>query len=201
MNSEKVEEVWVKIGKKVLNNIKIHLLKYYVPDIFAFYNPKIVSVVRRYARYLPAHVAQSETDDLTTLAKLEFLETLKVWSPDRSQDIWPLAQARIIGAMKDHIRYITKSDPTRFYDWIADAGHMYLMVNDRADFECGVDNGIQLNEAMKVLTYRERRIVLFHAREDLTFKDIGERVGVSESQISRIYKKSIEKLKKALQPL
>ena len=70
--------------------------------------------------------------------------------------------------------------------------------NKRADFEKNIENGMQLNQAMKVLAFREKKIVVYHSKEDLTFKQIGEKLGVSESQISRIYKKALEKLKKEL---
>ncbi len=198
MTTTQVNELWSQIGTKVLNNIKVHLLSNYVSEIIRFYNPKIDYVVRRYGHYLPSFVASSEIDDLKTIAKLEFLESLKVWDPDKGQDIWPLAQARIIGAMKDHIRYITKSDPSRFYDWITDAAHVYMLANDRADFEHQIETGVELSQAMKAISYRERKIVIYHTRDDMTFKQIGQKLGVSESQISRIYKNAIARLKKEI---
>jgi hypothetical protein len=126
------------------------------------------------------------------------LETVKVWVPSRCPDIWPLARARIVGAMKDHIRFITRADPSRLYDWVTDAAYILMAIQDRADFENEIETGVQLQEAMKVLSMRERKIVLSHTKDDLTFKQIGELIGVSESQISRIYKKAIEKLRKVI---
>jgi RNA polymerase sigma factor (sigma-70 family) len=193
-----LEKLWDKISDRVYNNIKVYLLKVHVPEIIRFFGPKIDIIVKKYARYLPNYVVNSEIDDLRTIAQLEFLETVKVWSPDKNSNIWPLAQQRITGAMKDHIRYVTKSDPSRLYDWVADAAHMYKTVNDRADFVKQIDTGDELGRAMKVLTERERKIVIAHTHADQTFKVIGTRIGVSESQVSRIYKKALEKLKKEL---
>ncbi|NBV83590.1 sigma-70 family RNA polymerase sigma factor [bacterium] len=195
-----VEQIWAGIEVPVVNTIKIDLMSRFSDQILLSYANRLEAIVKKYARHLPYHVADSEIDDLRTIARLELLETLKVWLPSRNLDFWPLAQARVIGAMKDHIRYISKSDPSRFYDWITDAAYVYMAVNDRADFQDTIDDGTQLAEAMQALTDRERSVVILHTKDDLTFKQIGEQFGISESQISRIYKKSLEKIKKQLSP-
>ena len=147
--SKAVTKIWETINTPVLNNIKVYLLQYHVSDILRFYTVKVDYVVNKYAKYLPNYVVESEIDDLKTVAKLELLETLKVWDPGKADDIWPLAQQRIIGAMKDHIRYITKSDPSRFYEWVSDAAYFYMAVKDRADFATEIENGMELNKALK----------------------------------------------------
>lgn len=196
--SVSIDAIWEDVGERVVNNLKISMLKNHVSDILLHFTKKIDFVVAKYARYLPKHVVDSEIDDLKTLAKLEFLETLKVWNPYQNSSIWPLAQRRIIGAMKDHIRYVTKSDPSRFYEWMTDAAHIFTAMNDRADVSSSIETGVQLDQAMSVLTYRERKIVIAHTKQDKTFREISEKVGVSESQVSRIYKRALAKLKKAL---
>ena len=198
--ASQVTSEWEKIGDNVLNVIKAHVLKTYVEEMLYHYSAKLDFLVKRYARSLPPHVAESETDDLFTISKLEFIETVKAWSPLRSTDIWPLAQARIYGAMKDHIRYISKSDPSRFYDWVTEAAYVYMAAEQRADFETEIETGMQLTQAMKVLTDREKQVVVAHTKQDLTFKQIGDALKISESQISRIYKKALEKVQKSIQP-
>ena len=197
--NEKAEKVWAEIQGKVLNNIKVFILKNNVNDVLGYYTPKINGLVWRYSRRLPYYVADAEKDDLHTIAHLELLETFKAWLPEKSLEIWPLAQARITGAMKDHIRHISRSDPSRFYEWVTDAAYLFKAINDRADFEYDIETGDQLNQAMKVLTRRERKIVIDHTKEDLTFKTIGEKIGVSESQVSRIYKAAINKVREGLE--
>ena len=196
--SDRLTVLWEKLELPVLNQLKVQLLSKHVNAVLIRFQPKVDGIVRRYSRHLPHHVVDSEIDDLKTVAHLEFLETVKVWVPSRCPDIWPLARARIVGAMKDHIRFITRTDPSRMYDWVTDAAYILMAIQDRADFENDIENGVQLQEAMKVLSIRERKIVLSHTKDDLTFKQIGELVGVSESQISRIYTKAIEKLRKVL---
>ncbi len=196
--SDALTTLWEKLELPVLNQLKVQLLSKHVNTVLIRFQPKVDAIVRRYSRHLPYHVVDSEIDDLKTVAHLEFLETVKVWVPTRCPDIWPLARARIVGAMKDHIRFITRADPSRLYDWVTDAAYILMAIQDRADFENEIETGVQLQEAMKVLSIRERKIVLSHTKDDLTFKQIGELIGVSESQISRIYKKAIEKLRKVI---
>jgi len=196
MNSPKCEELWEKIKLNVLNNLKIHYLKTYPAEILHYYNPKITSLFKHYTRFLPLFVAENEADDLKTIAQLEFLETLKTWDPNKCPDIWPLAQLRITGAMKDHIRFITKANPASLHEWVTEVANFYLTINASKNFENEVENNMQIKDALTTLTPREQKIVLDHIYKDKKFQEIGEKLNISESQVSRIYKKSMEKLKK-----
>jgi len=197
-SNETMETLWEAIELNVMNNIKSYILKTYTNNILKHFAMKLGYIVKQYAKYLPAHVAQSERDDLTTISQLEFLETFKAWKPSKCEEIWPLAYTRINGAMKDHIRYVSKSDPSRFYDWITDAAYIYMSQSNDDDFEYKIETGIELREAMKVLTFREKRIVIAYTNKDLTFQTISKKLGLSESQTSRLYKKALEKIKKEL---
>ncbi len=192
------QSVWEKVQDHITNFLKIYVLKHYVENVLCFYSNRIIMVVRKYVRGLPSHVIDSEVDDLQTIAQLEFLETIKVWIPYKHKDVWPLAQMRMLGAMKDHIRYITRADPSRVYDWITNAAHLYIGMNKKADFVESFDCGDQLSHAMKNLTSREKKILISHTYKDMTFKSIGALINVSESQVSRIYKKALEKVKKEI---
>ena len=197
---KRAENIWKKIEKSVIVAVKKHLLKNYSGEILEKYKTKLNYLISKYITHLPAHVAKSETDDLSNIARIELFETIKNWDPERNKDIWPLAYSRITGAMKDHIRYITKSDPSRMYEWITNAAYLYLTVNRSQSFEHKIDTGIQLKDAMKKLSSTERKVVIEHSKHDKTFKDIGEEIDLSESQVARIYKKAITKLKKIVSP-
>ena len=97
--------------------------------------------------------------------------------------------------MKDHMRYISKSDPTRFYDWVVDAANLYLAVNDDNSHESTIETSTELERALKELTPKEQNIVHLYINEDLTFAEISKRIKLSESQISRIYKQATKKIK------
>ncbi len=195
---DKFNIIWQEIANLVLNNIKIHLLKNYPVQILHYYNPKISGLVRSYTRYLPPFVAENEGDDLKTIAQLEFFETLKTWDPHKCPDIWPLAQLRITGAMKDHIRFITRSNPASLHEWVTEVAAFYLTENQSINVEDTVSGDIDLKSALNNLDPREQKIVIDHVYNDKTFQEIGSKLQISESQISRIYKKSMEKMKKSI---
>lgn len=182
----------------IINAIKVCLLKKYSESILAHFQKKIDYLVNKYVRNLPSHVGVSESEDLQTIAILEFFETIKAWDPRRNADVWPLAYSRINGAMRDHIRYVTKSDPSRFYEWVSDAAHLYLTVNQDNSFESKIESSDQLSRAMARLSPRDKRVVMAYIKEDKTFAEIGEEFDISESHVSRVYKKAIEEIKKSL---
>ena len=199
-SDQKSDQVWQQIEGDVVSSIKKHLLNTYPGEIMQHFTKKMGQLVGSYAKYLPGHVADSERDDLANIANIELFETIKSWDPKKHDDIWPLAYSRIHGAMRDHIRYITKSDPTRFQDWVNEAAYMYLSIEKSPQFETKVENGVQLSEAMKTLSDVERKVILLHVKKDLTFKEIGDLIERSESQVSRIYAGAVQKLKRILKP-
>jgi RNA polymerase sigma factor (sigma-70 family) len=194
----KMEKLWQASEGPVMTDVKKHLIKTYPDSIMKRFKLKIDGLVKHYFTHLPQHVAQTEGEDLAEVARIEFFETIKQWDPKKNKDIWPLAYSRISGAMKDHIRYLTKADPVRLYDWITNAAYLYLTINRGPGFEQKIDNGAALNQAMEMLTDKERAIIVGRYREDKTFKEIGDKIGLSESQVTRIYKEAIDKLKKIL---
>ena len=195
---EDIDKLWDQIKTNICNLIKVHYLTYHVDIILNKFEEKLNFLVFKYKRYLPQHVSLVEGDDLKTIAQLELLETFKAWDPLKRDDLWPLAYTRINGAMKDHIRYISKSDPTRFYDWVTDAANLYLAVNNDNSYEEKIENSSELSRALKILSDKEKKIVIFYLNEDLTFNEISKRINLSESQISRIYKQAIKKIKTEL---
>ena len=193
-----IEKIWKKIGLKIINLVKVFLIDNHVVDIMKHFSGRLMGVVRGYCRNIPLHVIESEGDDLKLISQLELLETIKVWDSVNNEDVWPLAQARIVGAMRDHMRYLTRTDPSRVYDWILDSASDYLSSKNQLNHVDDIDNDDELNRALSVLSDKERQIVLFHAKMDLTFKDIGKKINLSESQASRIYKKAIDKMRKVM---
>ncbi|MDR1114153.1 MAG: sigma-70 family RNA polymerase sigma factor [Candidatus Margulisbacteria bacterium] len=194
----RVEEIWKKVKKTVDKDIKKHLTEKYSDQILKKYNNKINYLINKYFSSLPTHVVNTEGDDIANVARIEFFETIKVWDPERNEDVWPLAYSRISGAMRDQIRYITKASPTRLYNWVTDASNIYLAVEQDNSFENKIESGVVLNEAMQKLDRKEKFIIISRFKHDKTFKEIGEAIGISESQTTRIYKQVIEKLRKLI---
>ncbi len=196
MNSSS-KKIWEKIESHVLMDLKEYLIGKYDSILFEEFHSKIENVVANYARHLPNHIRNNERDDLKNIARMEFLSALRSWDPKRC-DIWPFAYTRINGAMKDHLRFLTKADPSRIYDWITSAANLYMIINHHEGFEKKIENGLTLNKAIKTLSPNEQHVVIMRYKEDLTFKEIADRMNLSESHVSRLYKDSLGKLKKIL---
>ena len=194
-----IENIWNKIGLKVLNNVKINVLETHLNHVLDFFSHRLMMVTRRYFKNLPLHVLQSEEEDLNTIAKLELIEAIKTWDPIHNEEVWPLAQAKIVGAMKDHIRHLTKSDPTRVYEWVTHEAQNYISAKSQVDHVQRYDMKDEIQSAMKKLNERDRYIVYAHTKLDLTFKTIGEKINLSEAQVSRVFKKSMVILKKEIE--
>lgn len=194
MTPASAQDAWKKAKKAVDKDIKKHLTGKYSDQILKEYDHKINYLINKYFASLPSHVVTTEGDDLVNVARIEFFETIKVWDPERNADVWPLAYSRVSGAMRDQIRYITKSSPTRLYNWVTDASSLYLAVEHDNSFETKIESGVVLNEAMRNLDRKEKFIIISRFKHDKTFKEIGEMIGISESQTTRIYKQVLQKL-------
>jgi len=188
-----------ELTNKITHDLIDYLVHHYSDAIFSAFKYKIDSLVKNYARKLPGFIKDSEYDDLHNIACMEFVQTMRAWDPTNNPVVWPFAYSRINGAMRDHIRYLTKADPSRLYNWITDAAYMYLAINkNKEEFSHKVEDGVTLSEAMKQLTSIEQKVVTLKSVNDLTLVDIGKKINLSESQVSRIYRGAIDKLKKIL---
>lgn len=187
------------ILRQVLEDLKDYMIHFYSSQLFENYEYKIMRLVYNYLRKLPGFIKTTDQDDLMNIARMEFIQTFRAWNPLANPMIWPFAYSRINGAMRDHIRYLTKADPSRVYSWVTDAAYMYIAMNkNQSEFSGRVEEKVTLTEAMKNLNEVERKIVSLKIVKDLTLIDIGTEVGLSESQVSRLYRGAVEKLKKLI---
>jgi len=196
LSNAKADALWKKMQQGAGTDIKRHLTVNYSDSILKKYANKIQGLISKYLYSLPPHVRNTEGDDISNVARIEFFETIKAWDPERNKDIWPLAYSRVTGAMRDQIRYITKASPARLYNWITDASYVYMTIEEETSFENKIEAGVILNEAMTSLNRKEKFIIISRFKHDRTFKEIGEMIGLSESQTTRVYKDVIDKLKK-----
>ena len=58
---------------------------------------------------------------------------------------------------------------------------------------------IALKEALKYLNRKERQIIIMRYYQDKTQTDIAKQLGISQVQVSRIEKKVLQSMKKAMQ--
>lgn len=188
-----------RVDGRIIAGIKRYFLHKFPKEILKKFQPQLNVLISRYLAHLPKHVAESEIDDLSNVARLELFESIKTWDPKRNPKVWPLAQQRITGAMRDHIRYLTKSDPTRIYEWITNAAYLFMSVEENPHFEHKIEDGFQLDKAMRNLNENEKQVVIMYYRDNKTFKDIAKMLGLSESQVSRICKTATQKMKEILE--
>ncbi len=190
-----IPELKEEIVKDLLDYVCFH----HADLLFQVFQQRINMLVQNYARKLPRYIKTSEIDDLNSIARMEFIQTLRSWNPLSNPVIWPFAYSRINGAMRDHIRYLTKADPSRLFNWINDAAYMYLSINrNKEEFASQIEDGVVLKQAMAHLTEQEHNIVTMKSLQDMTLVDIGKVIHLSESQVSRLYNTAIEKLRKIL---
>lgn len=68
----------------------------------------------------------------------------------------------------------------------------------RADPElAAAEQRVQLARITRVLNARERQIVRLRFRDDLTQREIGERIGLSQMHVSRLLRRALDKLRDA----
>lgn len=194
MTTHSHDALWEENATAITNYIKLAILKRHHAAVLSTFQARMNRVLYNYLQHLPRHVRESEKEDLKTIVMIEFFETVKIWDPTRHSSVWPLAYQRINGAMRDHIRFVTRSDPTRFYEWVNTAANMYIIIQENNTFEDAMDNAHDLQSILTLLDERAQEIVVAHALRDQTFKQIAKKVHLSESQVSRIYSKSIKKI-------
>ena len=190
---------WKSIAGKIELDLKEYLIGKYHDTVYDVFSERIQKLVNKYLNHLPSHIRNNEKDDLGNIAKIEFLACIRAWEPDRN-NIWPFAYSRISGAMRDHLRFMTKADPSRIFEWITNAANLYMSINSSTEFHNQIDDGITLNSAINELSPMEQKIVIMRYKNDLTFKEIGDVINLSDSQVSRIYKECLKKLKKIIKP-
>ncbi|MBU0630554.1 MAG: sigma-70 family RNA polymerase sigma factor [Candidatus Margulisbacteria bacterium] len=158
------------------------------------YSEKIKVLVRWYVSTLPRHIAKTEADDLEQEAKIAFLDCIKTWDP-RKGELWTYVSVRLKGSMQDYLRKRGNDPVVGMYEFITSAANVYLAFNSKHIAQDDVDKGLHFDNAIKDLSNKEKAVIDNYYRKDMTFKEIGKEIGLSESQVSRICKDATMKLK------
>jgi len=176
--------------------LRKHFLKY-SDEVLEKYKSQIDSTVKWYINNLPSNVAQRESEDLISEAKMAFVDALKSWDP-RKGDLWPYVSIRLKGSMQDYLRKRGTDPVTGIYEWVTQAANVYLAFNKEVAVTETTELATQIDSAMKDLDENERKVIIGYYQDDKTFKEIGVDISLSESQVSRICKTATQKLKKLL---
>jgi len=187
-----------EIEDKIVSIMRSHFLKY-TDEVLKKYKAQIDSAVKWYINSLPRHIARSEADDLASEARIAFVDALKTWDP-RKGDLWPYVSVRLKGSMQDYLRKRGSDPVAGLYEFITSAANVYMAFNPReiAHEKAGDLMNVDLDSVLKDLNESERKVIDGYYKQDKTFKEIGEKIGLSESQVSRICKSATLKIKKLL---
>lgn len=181
---------------KIVVILRKHFMKY-SDEVLLKYKNQIDATVKWYINNLPTAVAAREAEDLTSEAKMAFVDALKSWDP-RKGDLWPYVSIRLKGSMQDYLRKRGTDPVTGIYEWVTQAANVHLAFNKEVAVTENTELATQIDSAMKDLDENERKVIIGYYQDDKTFKEIGHDIGLSESQTSRICKTATQKLKKLL---
>ena len=185
-----------EIEDRIVETLRKHFLKY-SDEVVEKYKNQIESTIRWYVSSLPRHIAKGEADDLTSEAKIAFIEALKTWDP-RKGELWTYVSVRLKGSMQDYLRKRGNDPVAGMYEWITSAANVYLAFNQDIVQYDNVDKVLHAETAMSILDEKERKVIEGYYKKDRTFKQIGDDIGLTESQVSRICKDATLKMRKSL---
>lgn len=161
--------------------------------------PMIIGEVRRYLRDNNAiRVSRSMRD--TAYKALQVKETI---TKEKSREATIDEIAKIMELPKEQIVIALDSiqDPVSLYEPVFhDAGGDALYVMDQVSDEKNRDSkwieNISINEAMKKLNEREKKILSLRFFEGKTQTEVSEEIGISQAQVSRLEKSALKSMKK-----
>ncbi|HEX3345054.1 MAG TPA: sigma-70 family RNA polymerase sigma factor, partial [Polyangiaceae bacterium] len=178
--------------------------------------PLVHRVVARMLRRLPPNVLR---DDLVAAGSYGLVDALRK-SPDRGPAFEWYARVRIRGAVVDELRsqdWLTRRARTRTtqahaegtqggtsvvgFDDLPDAQAQGLCDESAATPQDQVERRMEraaLERAVALLPEREASIVAWHYFEDVPFKTIAARLGVSEPRVSQLHSRAMGMLKSKL---
>jgi len=175
------------------------------------YLPLVERVARRMARRLPCNIA---LDDLVGAGSLGLIDAVRRFDPARATSFTAYAELRIRGAILDHLRAL---------DWLprgvrasvkrGESDSAVVSVDDAAGL--GFDGfaasqpsprslveyrqrRASLAAAIASLPERARRVLGLYYVNDLTLREIGEVLGVTESRVCQLHAEAVVHLKQTL---
>jgi RNA polymerase sigma-B factor len=103
------------------------------------------------------------------------------------------SEKQVIEALQATSAYVAYSLDCPLGDSEPDDPHFYEPAYDECGYE-RAEQRAQLDSLLAILTPREREVLRLRFEEDLVQREIGERIGVSQMQVSRIIRKAIRTL-------
>lgn len=137
-------------------------------------------------------------DDILSMTFVKAFTKLDSYVDDISFELWLKTIA--INTSIDYIRRNKKD--SKLY-WLDDDENCTIQLKSTADYSPEEDyifkeTDSRLNEAMNRLRYKYRHVLELRTVQNLSYKDISEQLGLSESQVKTLLNTAREKLKQLL---
>lgn len=166
--------------------------------------PVIRMLARRMAARLPAHI---EADDLVSAGAIGLMDAAKKHDQTREggASFKTYAEYRIRGAMLDEIRSMSFT-PRSVYErgeqaQLCDVEEVDIVDRqtvDPVDALAEKDEHERLAAAIQTLPAKHRRVLTLYYGDDLTMKEIGEQMHVTESRCCQIHKEALARMRKQM---
>ena len=167
--------------------------------------PLVRALARRYVN------RGEPLEDLVQIGSIGLLQAIERFDPDRGRDLAGFAVPTIAGEIRHHLRdrATVVRIPRRYADSGAPRSAVALSSTDEADGRLGralatdapydsSEDRLTLVAGLRLLTVRERRIMHLRFFAGLSQDEIAEQVGVSQVQVSRLIRASLERMRRAL---
>jgi len=180
-------------------------------DVLRRHLPLVRRVVQRVAARKPPHI---EVDDLVSWGIVGLLDAISKYDPKKEASFSTYAQFRIRGAVLDHLRSL---------DWVPRSVRQKASLIEKVSHalegtlgrppteeEIAEELGLSLDayqelltqervglvaDAIKDLPEREQLVVTLYYHEELTMKEVGGVLGLTESRVSQLHSQAMLRLK------
>lgn len=166
-------------------------------------------VVNRIRPRLPICVAE---EDLYSAGMVGLLTAARSYDPSRGAEFKTYAYHRIRGAILDELRRMdflprsqrekarkNGSEPPAVVAIPTDEDGQESLTADEVEPRCEVDDlqGLMEEEVQK-LPVKMRTVLTMYYREGLRMREIGDRMGLTESRVSQIHSNAVMRLQRTL---
>ncbi len=156
--------------------------------------PLVRALARRFAG------RGEQVEDLVQVGCIGLIKAVDRFDPTRGGDLVAYAVPTIVGELRRHLR--DRASPVRVPRVEQSRGRVVLTqpltdevwADDETGFELG-EQRVLLLAGMRALDVRERRIVHLRYFGDLSQNGIAAELGLSQTQVSRLLRCSLEKLR------
>ncbi len=158
--------------------------------------PMIIGEIRRYLRdNNPIRVSRSIKD-----TAYKAMQAKEKFISDNGREPTAEEIAKMIDVSKIDVVIALESivDPVSLYEPVySDGGDTIFVLDQIGDNNDGTDwiDEISFKEAIEALSPREKKILFLRFMQGKTQMEVSEEIGISQAQVSRLEKNSLEKIK------